>query len=354
MLTSLRTSGGRTSGGRARVVDARAVDARIGPSFLMADHKSKAVAWMLFSTLSFAVMAAAVRLSGELPLFQKVLVRNLVSLLVAAWVARKAGRQGLLGKPQHRKHLLSRALLGLLGVATYFVAIGGLYLADATMLNKLSPFFVTLFAASFLGERLGRARMIALAAAFASGMLIVKPRFDLSILPAVAGLISAIASGGAYTLLRYLREREEPATIIFQFSLLSVLATLPLLTLGVRMPTTEQAFYLLLIGLAASAGQFGLTLAYRHAPAGEVSIYNYTGILFAAGLGWLLWGEVPDLLSVLGGLGIVATAAVMFSWESERATRWRWRAGASSPGEPSTGSSSPGAPSKGASPEKVD
>lgn len=185
-------------------------------------------------------------------------------------------------------------------------------LADSAMLNKLSPFFVTLFAALFLKERLGKAQIPALIIVFLSSLLIIKPRFDLSILPALAGFCSAICAGGAYTLIRFLKNRERPETIVFFFSFASVIGTFPLMLMDFVMPTGIQFLFLLLIGVAASFGQFGLTLAYRYAPASEISIYNYTSILFAALVGFLIWGEVPDIYSIAGGIGIILVATALF------------------------------------------
>jgi drug/metabolite transporter (DMT)-like permease len=280
------------------------------------DHKPKAVLYMLFSAFAFAVMGAMVKLSGSIPVFEKVFFRNLISLIVA-YAMIKNSQASFWGKRENRKFLLARATLGLIGVVFYFYAISNLILADSSMLNKLSPFFVTLFACWFLKEKLSPIQIPALIVVFSGAMLIIKPQFDLSILPALAGAASAMTAGAAYTLVRYLKDRENPATIVFYFSFVSVVGMIPFVLMDFHIPTMMQFFFLIGTGVFAAIGQFALTFAYKYAPAAEISIYNYFSILFSAVIGYLIWGEVPDGLSMLGGALVVAAAGLTF-WYSNR------------------------------------
>lgn len=260
---------------------------------------------MLVSAAAFAVMGACVKAAEAVPLAEKVMVRNLITLVIAGALAVRAGRP-LLGHRRNRLLLLTRSLLGVGGVTCYFYAIGHLILADAAMLTKVSPFFVAVFAAIFLGERAPRGVMLAMVVAFLGGLLIIKPRFDLSVVPALIGLGSSLFAGGAYTVLRALRTRESTETIVFFFSLVSLLVFSPIVAVDTYRPHGSEWLFLLGIGLGAAAGQFGLTLAYRWAPAAQVSIYSYAMILFSALLGLVVWHEIPDLLSITGGALIIA------------------------------------------------
>ncbi|MCK4957331.1 MAG: DMT family transporter, partial [Candidatus Cloacimonetes bacterium] len=147
---------------------------------------------------------------------------------------------------------------------------------------------------------------------FLAAMLIVKPRFDFSIMPAIAGFGSAIFAGAAYTLVRFLGNKEKPETIIFFFSLVtSILMLIPLYGKFI-MPNPKQLIFLLGTGIFAAIGQFGLTYSYRLAPATEVAVYNYSSIVVAAIIGFSLWHEVPDLLSAIGGILIIITSILLF------------------------------------------
>ena len=272
----------------------------------------RAILFILTSALSFAFMGVAVKGAGSLPIFQKVLFRNLVVLFIISPILLGKGPAPFWGRRGNRRYLLGRGILGLTGVIFYFASLSRLTLADATMLNKLSPFFVTLFAALFLGERLGRIQIFALFVAFLEALLIIKPRFDLSILPALAAFLSAILAGAAYTLIRFLSGRENPNTVIFVFSLVSTLGVLPLTLAFWETPSQEEWRALIGTGIFAAAGQYFLTRAYQSAPAGEISIYNYTHVLFSGVLGFFLLDEFPDALSLLGGALIIAVAVGLF------------------------------------------
>ena len=280
------------------------------------DNKPKAVIYMLISALAFSVMGAMVKLSGDLPVFEKVFFRNLISLIMAVIMIRNS-RASYWGKRENRKLLTARACLGLAGVVLYFYSISQLILADSTMINKMSPFFVTLFAAWFLKEKLSPVQFPALIGVFVGALLIIKPQFNLSVLPALAGFCAAITAGAAYTLVRHLKDKEDPATIVFYFSFVSVVGMIPFVGLDFHMPTIIQLFFLIATGVFAAIGQFAITFAYKYAPAAEISIYSYFSILFSTMIGFFIWGEVPDGLSMIGGALIVAAAGLIY-WNSNR------------------------------------
>jgi drug/metabolite transporter (DMT)-like permease len=284
------------------------------------DNKPKAITLILISALAFSIMGAMVKLAGDIPLFEKVFYRNLVSLSMA-YIMIKKSKVSFFGKKKNQKYLLSRSLLGLLGVILSFYALNYLVLSDASMLNKISPFFVTLFAAVFLKERLNKIQIPILIIVFTGALLIIKPQFNFSVLPALSGFISAMCAGGAYTLIRFLRDREKASTIVFYFSFVSVVVMFPLMILNYQRPTLIQLMYLIGIGVFAGVGQFTLTNAYRYAPAGEVSIYDYTSIVFSAIIGFIVWSEVPDFLSFMGTLLIIGAAIFTYMYNRKRVVR---------------------------------
>jgi len=283
------------------------------------DNKSKAVILMLISSLAFAGSAAAVKLSGDLPVFEKVFFRNILAVLIAFIAIRRKGDR-LWGEKKNRLILLIRSLLGIAGMAMYFYAIQNLYLADSAILHKLFPFFVTIFAAIFLKEKLTKIQIPGMMIAFIASMLIIKPKFDYSVFPALAAFGTALLSGGTYTMVRYLRDKETPATIVFFFSFMSLVILSPLVLLDFQLPTIEQWIYLFMIGLFAAIGQFSLTYAYRYGKASEIAVYNYVNIIFAALLGFLIWQEVPDILSIIGGIVIIGISVIIFYYNLNHKT----------------------------------
>jgi len=288
------------------------------------EDSPKAVLYMLAASFSFAVMALCVKMAHDVSIYDKVLVRNLMTMVLAFVVVRRQGHR-LLGALANQPILLARDIFGIIGVAAFFYALNHLLLVDADMLNKLSPFFITLFAFLFLKEKIYKAQILGLFLAFSGALLVIKPRFDLSVAPALVGVASAIGAGAAYTLLRHLKDREAPETIIFHFSLFSVAVALPGTVYGFTgLPDTATLLWLLGVALGATGGQFGVTLAYRYAPASQVSVYLYTTILFSALLGLVVVGEAPDRLSILGGVLIVLAALTSYHSsrrQSRQATR---------------------------------
>ncbi len=270
------------------------------------DNKKKAVIFMIAAALSFTLMQLFVKLAEAIPLYEKVLFRNSVSLFVTLMIL-IIYKKPFIPKKKNRKALFFRCFFGLLGVIFFFYAIDKLIMSDASTLNRLSPFFTTVFAAIFLKEKLNRYHFFILAAVFTGTLLIVKPQFDLSVLPAITGVLSAVFAGAAYTILRFLKE-ENTYTIIFAFSLFSVVGLIPFAAADFIVPGSIQLLQLLMIGVFASLGQISITLSYKYAPASQVSVYNYLSVIFALITGFLVFNEIPDFYSLLGS-SIVLTMA---------------------------------------------
>lgn len=277
------------------------------------DNVPLGILMLIFSSLAFAGMHFFVKIVPDLPASQKVISRNFVSLIITLIMTWKAG---ILWPSFPRRFtdgglLTLRCVAGLLGVVLNFYAIARLPLAESSLLNRLSPFFVMLFAVLFLRERLRRIDLLALIFVFVFVLMIIRPGLNLNSFPAFCGLLSGVAAGGAYTTLRAMRGRVEPITIIFYFSLFSVLSLLCFWGQFV-MPTPKEWMGLLGIGITASLGQFFITYAYRFAPATEISVYNYTSVVFALILDWLVFADLPDTWSWIGCIGIISVAIALF------------------------------------------
>ena len=194
------------------------------------------------------------------------------------------------------------------------MGVGKLNLPDANMLNKLSPFFAIVFSIFLLREKPNFVQVLGVLVAFGGSVCIIKPSFDNpQALPALAGALGGLGAGAAYTFVRYLGARgENGSRIVFYFSAFSCLVCLPLLLLDYEPLSARQLIFLLLAGAFACVGQLGITKAYVCAPAKEISVYDYTQVLFAAALGFFVFGDVPDWLSVLGYVLICGAGVGMF------------------------------------------
>ncbi len=275
------------------------------------NSKSKGILFISISALSFAVMALFVKLSGDLPSIEKTFFRNLVSLFVAFILTLK-NKESFFGKRENQKYLLLRSIFGTIGIVANFYAIDHLVLSDASMLNKLSPFVVIICSYIFLKEKISLTQIFALLIAFCGSLFIIKPGFSSEIIPSLIGLSSAIFAGAAYTLVRFLGNKEKYYTIVFYFSFISIVILLPFLVFNYVPLNIRQFAMLMGAGIFASIAQFSLTIAYKYAPAREISVFDYSQIIFSALLGFLILGETPDKWSLFGYFLIISAYLGIF------------------------------------------
>jgi drug/metabolite transporter (DMT)-like permease len=266
-------------------------------------------------------MSTFVRLSGDLPATQKAFFRNLVALFFALILLKKEKIPFRCQKLSNLPALLIRSILGALGVLGNFYAVDHLVLSDASMLNKMSPFFAVLFSYIFLKEKLTFFQGMTVVTAFVGSLFVIKPSFsNLSSLPAFAGLFGGIMAGAAYTAVRYAGSHgEKGAFIVAFFSGFSTLFFLPWMIFDFHPMTVNQLLCLLGAGVAAAGGQFSITAAYTYAPAREISVYDYTQLIFTTVIGFVLFSDVPDIYSWIGYVIIVATAFVSFQYNRKHA-----------------------------------
>ncbi len=276
------------------------------------NQKTQAILAILGSAFFFALMNAMSRQAGDLPVAQKCFFRNIVSIPLAAMVLWRE-RPNLNSSAHNLPGLLLRAVLGTIGITANFYAVDHLLLADATILSRLSPFATLLLSWWLLGERLNRWQAGSIIIAFLGALCIIRPGADvLTSGPALIGLLGGIATGAAYTTVRWLTQRSVPqAIIVFSYSLISCLFMLPQLFFAYCPMSGQQLLYLLAAGLASTGAQFCLTNGYAKAPSREISAYEYTTVIFAAALGFVMFGQVPDLFSWLGYAIIIGVAILM-------------------------------------------
>ena len=274
--------------------------------------KNKAIIYILCSAFCFALMNTFVKLSGDIPSIQKSFFRNFVALLFAAFIIIRDKKEFKIQK-RNLPFLLIRSFMGTIGILCNFYAVDHLLLSDASMLNKLSPFFAILFSYLFLKEKLKFYQVFGMLSAFIGALLIVKPGFSISAFPAFIGVFGGLSAGAAYTAVRYLGHRgEQGAMIVLFFSGFSCIVTLPVLLFDYTPMSIYQVLMLLLAGLSAAGGQFSITAAYSNAPAREISVYDYTQVIFSAILGFILFSQVPDFTSVIGYIIICGVSVIMY------------------------------------------
>lgn len=275
--------------------------------------QTKGILCIILSAFCFAVMNVCVRAAGDLPSIEKSFFRNLVAAVVALAALLK-NKTPLRWGEGNLKYLLLRSAFGTVGILCNFYAVDHLVISDASMLNKMSPFFVIIFSYLILKEKLNAVQVLAVAGAFAGSLFVIKPSFsNMDFIPSLIGLVGGLGAGAAYTMVRILGQRRvEGSFVVFFFSTFSCAVTLPYMIFAFEPMSVSQLLILLGAGTAAAGGQFAITKAYYYAPAREISVYDYSQIIFAAVLGFLLFGQMPDGYSILGYVIICAMAVMMF------------------------------------------
>lgn len=291
----------------------KAVEAQMG-------NRRMGIACIVLSALCFAFMNVCIRAAGDLPSLQKVFFRNLIAFFVALFVLRR-NHVHFSGTKSNLPLLVVRSMFGMLGMLGNFYAVDHLVLADASMLNKMSPFFAILFSILILKEKITWKQAAAVLGAFAGSLLIIKPTgLDVQNPAALVGLLGGMGAGIAYTFVRILGKRGEAgAFIVCFFSGFSTLVLFPVFLYVYEPMSLWQTGCMLMAGVAATGGQFTITAAYCYAPARDISVYDYSQIVFSAAFGFLLFGQIPDLLSWIGYAVICSMAVWMFFVDKKKA-----------------------------------
>ena len=272
---------------------------------------------MLVSTTSFCLMSMVVKLSATtVGTLQQVFFRNLVSLIAVGVVIWKRNLP-FLGEKQYQPALFARSFFGFVGVIMLFYATANARQADIAILSRTSPIWTTVFAALILKEKISKVQVPVIALCLAGTVVAMRPSFDSNILPLLLAAATAVSSGLAYTMIAFCKGKVHPLTVIFHFSLFSTVAGFFLMLPTFTMPTFRDVIMLILIGVFAAGGQIGLTFAYQKAPASEVSIYDYVGIVVSMLIGYLVFGEPLAASSILGGV-LITSSALWSYWYNHR------------------------------------
>lgn len=282
-------------------------------------QKQQGILFIIMAGFFFALMTFFVRLSGDLPTMQKVFFRNAVAAVFSIVMLLKSDKKFYIQKTSWPS-LFCRCFFGTSGLICNFYAIDHLNIADANILNKLSPFFAIIMSYFILKEKANKFEWGCVIVAFTGALFIIKPSFQMEFVYAFIGLLGGLGAGIAYTFVRKLgNEGERGAVIVMCFSTFSCLVSLPFLILDFHFMTSKQVLCLIFAGFAATGGQFSITNAYTKAPAKEISVFDYTQVLFAALLGFFFLGQIPDWLSIIGYVLIIGSA--IMKWYKKEAVK---------------------------------
>ena len=274
----------------------------------------KGIFCIIIAGFGFALMSLFVKLSGDLPSIQKGFFRNIIAVFISSIPLIKHWK--VINIPRNNTGwlvLISRSVFGTIGLVLNFYAISHISLADSSIIQKLSPFIIIILSYIFFKEEMTRFQFFAIIIAFVGIILIIKPSGnDIISMGALAALSGALCAGIAYTCVRYLGTHNISGEfIIFFFSSLSSLMLLPYLIFDYRTMTFYQLSMLLLAGISATIGQYGVTFAYKFAAAKNISVFDYSQVLFSGIFGYMFFGEFPDFQSLIGYIIVISVGIVL-------------------------------------------
>ncbi|MBK8492991.1 MAG: DMT family transporter [Saprospirales bacterium] len=265
------------------------------------------IRYMLLAVTSFSVMNLCVKMLPGIPPMEMVFFRCLVSFLICAYILTRA-KHSWLGN--RYLLLIARGASGTLALYFFFVALQNLPLATAVTISYLSPVFSTLFAAIFLKEKVRPIQWVYFGVSLL-GVILLKgwdPRVTTFYF--VVGLLSAVFSGVAYTLVRTLKETEHPIVIVMHFQIVGMLAGAVFSAAHFQVPHHWEWLGLLAVGLLTQAGQVNLTKALQLERVGIATSLNFVGVIYAAIFGWVLFSEHLTLKSLFA-ISLVAAGVVL-------------------------------------------
>ena len=269
---------------------------------------------IIVAGFGFSLMALFIKLAGNLPSMQKGFFRNIIAVGISSIPLIKHWKS--INFPKGKLSwsvLISRSVFGTIGLVFNFYAVTHISLADSTIIQKLSPFVILILSYIFFKEKMTIFQMIAIVIAFIGVGFIIKPSGDGFVsMGALAALLGAFCSGIAYTCVRYLGTHNVSGEfIIFFFSTLSTLLLLPYLIFDYKVMTMYQLSMLILAGVSATIGQYGVTFAYKYAAAKNISVFDYSQVLFSGIFGFIFFNEFPDLQSLIGYIIVISVGIIL-------------------------------------------
>lgn len=269
-------------------------------------------------------MGGLIKIAGvqEIGLVEIIFWRQAVALAVIILWAVFTGGIAMLATQRPKAHAV-RSLYGLTGMACNFGAVLLLPLAEAMTISFSAPIFAVVLSVFLLSERVHIWRWGAVAMGFLGVVIITQPGGgSLPLLGALVGMGGAFMSALISIQVRDLTRTEHSLTIVFWFAVVTVICTAPLMFVYGEWHNPRDTALLIGIGLTGTAGQFLITLALRYGKVSSVTVMDYSGLIWATVLGWLLFSQLPTVTTWIGAPMVIG-AGLVIAWREQVKARAR-------------------------------
>lgn len=281
----------------------------------------------LLSTLSFTLMSALVKaVSDRYPIGEIVFFRSFFALVpLVIWLAWRGEFPSAMRTRAPLGHL-KRGMIGTVGMSLGFLSLSLLPLTEAVAIGYAAPLLTVALAALLLGETVRLYRWSAVAIGLSGVLVMLAPHLGNtpsggmisgSALGAIVAFGGAICSAGASIQTRLLTRTETTGAIVFYFMMMTSVVGLATLALGWNKPDMQDVIILVMTGILGGIGQILMTQSFRYADASLVAPFEYTSMIWAVLLGWMLFGSLPTVWVMTGGI-IVAVSGIFVIWRERK------------------------------------
>ncbi len=279
---------------------------------------SRGLLWALAAGVQFSMMNAIARkMTQELDPFQAQFLRYLMGLLVMLPLVLRSGFSAF--RPNGLSGQVWRGVVHTTGLMLWFYALPHIPLATMTALGFTTPIFIMIGAAWLLHERISRARWAAALIGFAGVLIVLAPRLSVGGgIYTVLMLLSSPVFAASFLITKELTKRDNSEVIVVWQSIMVSLFTMPLALVFWVWPTPVQWGWFLVAGILGSAGHYSLTQAFRVADISATQSVRFLDLIWAAMLGFLMFGDVPSQWTLVGGLVIFGSTVWIARRESRR------------------------------------
>ena len=270
--------------------------------------------YMFLSVCAFSLMDLIIKWTADYPLGQVVFFRGFFGIVFYFFVIPKNRINNFYRTKRAFLHFL-RCFVGLIAMVAIFIALRNLPLATVVSISFAAPIFTTIFSIFFLSERVGIYRWLAVVIGFVGILIITEPGFESLNIYYIFPIIFCIGLSYVAIAIRQLSSTEPVWLISLNFSIVITIAGLCTLPYGWKIPSFIDFFVLSLVGLFGGVANLWLSQSYKFSEVSLVTPLKYLGLVFAIFFGYLIWGEVPSLKSLIGGLLVILSSIIIFRRE---------------------------------------
>jgi len=276
------------------------------------------IIFMILSVISFSVMDIVVKLmSSHYPTGQLIFFRGFFGLIPILFIIPKERIGNLLKTEKIKLHLV-RAFGGAFAMTFLYLGLKFLPIADAITISFAAPIFATIFSIIFLNEKVRLIRWLAIFFGLTGVIIVLKPGTELFTYYSFFPILFCIGFATISIAIKKLSKTEPDYLIALYFTLVLILFGLISISMGWKKIDISDIHYLIIIGLSGSIGNIFLTKSIREADISLVTPIKYLSLVFAIIAGWLIFNEIPSILTISGAMLIILSTFVIFKREAAK------------------------------------